>query len=38
LGLVLAWFFFFLIGDGLSALPDSFHNGTLWHVEWLDRK
>ena len=30
LGLVLAWFFFYLIGEALLALPTSFHQGTLW--------
>lgn len=26
----LAWFFFFLIGKGLLAIPTSFHEGTMW--------
>lgn len=30
LGLLLAWFFFYLIGEALLALPSSFHEGTLW--------
>jgi hypothetical protein len=29
-GLVLAWFFFYLIGEALLAIPSSFHDGTLW--------
>jgi len=29
-GLVLAWFFFYLIGEALLAIPTSFHEGTLW--------
>jgi hypothetical protein len=37
LGVLIVWFFFFLIGEGLLALPDSFHEGTLWHVRWMDR-
>jgi hypothetical protein len=38
LGILIAWFFFFLIGDGLLKLPDSFHEGTLWQVHWIDRE
>src|SRR5436190_4931215 len=30
LGLLVAWLFFYLIGDGLLSLPDSFHQGELW--------
>jgi hypothetical protein len=30
LGLLLAWFFFYLAGEKLLALPSSFHEGTLW--------
>ena len=36
LGLFLAWFFFYLIAQGLLSLPSSFHEGTLWHANWLD--
>jgi hypothetical protein len=36
--LVLAWFFFFLIGNGLLKIPTSFHEGTLWQVKWIDQK
>jgi hypothetical protein len=35
-GLLLAWFFFYLVGEGLLALPTSFHEGTLWHASRLD--
>jgi hypothetical protein len=35
-GLLLAWFFFYLVGESLLALPTSFHEGTLWQVRWLD--
>jgi hypothetical protein len=38
LGLLVTWFFFFLIGEGLLALPDSFHEGTLWRVHWIDKQ
>jgi hypothetical protein len=37
-GILLAWFFFFLIGEGLLKLPDSFHEGTLWQVHWIDKE
>jgi hypothetical protein len=33
LGLLIVWYFFFLIGSGLLKLPDSFHEGTLWQVQ-----
>jgi hypothetical protein len=36
--LLIAWFFFFLIGDALLRLPASFHEGTLWQVNWIDQK
>lgn len=37
-GILLAWFFFFLIGEGLLKLPASFHEGTLWQVHWIDKE
>jgi hypothetical protein len=30
IGILIAWFFFFLIGEILVRLPDSFHEGALW--------
>jgi hypothetical protein len=36
-GLLIAWFFFFLIGEGLLRIPASFHDGTIWHINWIDR-
>jgi len=30
LGLVIAWFFFYLLAELLLAIPSSFHEGTLW--------
>ncbi len=38
LGVLIAWFFFFLIGESLSRLPASFHEGTLWKVYSVDRE
>lgn len=32
LGLVVAWFFFYLVGEALVALPNEFHEGTLWQA------
>jgi hypothetical protein len=37
-GIVVAWFFFFLIGDALLKIPASFHEGTLWQADWIDKK
>jgi hypothetical protein len=30
--MLVAWFFFFLIGAGLLKLPAQFHEGTLWRA------
>jgi hypothetical protein len=38
LGLVLVWFFFYLIGEGLLALPTSFHESTVWKVNGWDKE
>lgn len=38
LGVIIAWFFFFLIGDALLRVPTSFHEGTLWQVPWIDKE
>jgi hypothetical protein len=38
LGVFLLWYVFYLIGEGLAALPDSFHQGTLWQVHWFERE
>ena len=38
LGLMLVWFFFYLLGESLLALPTSFHEGTLWQVKWWHSK
>src|SRR5437762_4752557 len=37
-GLVAAWFFFYLVGEALLSLPDSFHEGVLWQGGWLDKE
>jgi len=33
-GLLLAWFVFYTIGRMLLALPDSFHDGTMWQMDF----
>lgn len=38
LGVLIAWFFFFLIGEALVSLPDSFHEGTLWQVPFTEKE
>lgn len=38
LGILIVWYFFFLIGDSLLKLPDSFHAGTIWQVHWLNQE
>jgi hypothetical protein len=38
LGIVVGWFFFYLVAESLLALPNSFHEGTLWEVNWLDKE
>jgi hypothetical protein len=35
-GLVLAWFFFYLVGESLLSLPSAFHEGTLWQTGWME--
>src|SRR6266576_1384113 len=30
LGILAAWFLFYLIGEALLAMPASFHEGTIW--------
>jgi hypothetical protein len=37
-GLVLAWFFFYVLGESLLALPTSFHEGTLWQANPFDSR
>lgn len=31
-GLLIVWFFFFMIGSSLERLPSAFHAETLWHA------
>ena len=32
LSLLLAWFFFFAVGETLQRLPDEFHEGNIWQT------
>lgn len=36
LGIVLAWFFFFLVGESLLRLSSSFHATDVWQVPWIE--
>jgi hypothetical protein len=36
LSVLLLWFFFYWVGEGLLRIPTSFHEGSIWHVNWLD--
>jgi len=36
--ILIAWFFFFLIGEMLLKIPASFHDGTIWRVNWMDQQ
>jgi len=38
LGLLAAWFFFYLLGESLLSMPNAFHEGTLWKSNWLDEE
>ena len=35
-GILLVWYFFFLIGEGLLKIPTSFHDGSVWQAHWLN--
>jgi hypothetical protein len=37
-GILIAWFFFFLIGESLLRLPDAFHEGAVLRVPWGESK
>ena len=36
LGVLTAWLFFYFLGHSLLAIPDSFHEGTLWKSKFMD--
>ncbi len=33
-GIVLMWFFFYLVGWMLLSIPSSFHEGSIWRKDW----
>jgi hypothetical protein len=35
-GVLVAWLFFYWMGQTLLRLPSSFHDGTVWKGHWLD--
>jgi hypothetical protein len=38
LGILIVWFFFFVIGENLLRTPASFHEGEVWQVPWVDQE
>jgi hypothetical protein len=34
LGILIIWLFFYVVGRALVSLPSSFHEGTMWKIEW----
>jgi len=38
LGIFIVWFFFYLIGEGLLSMPDSFHESEIWNVNWIHKE
>lgn len=36
LGVLLSWFFFYLVGDILLSVPSAWHEGSVWRVRWFD--
>jgi hypothetical protein len=36
IGLLILWLFFFMLGQGLLALPTSFHEGAVWQSEYTE--
>jgi hypothetical protein len=37
-GILMAWFFFFLVGEYLQSRPNSTHKNAIWKVNWADEK
>ncbi|RJQ75999.1 MAG: rhomboid family protein [Desulfobacteraceae bacterium] len=33
-GMALLWYFFFLLGQILLAIPHAFHEGAIWQADW----
>ncbi len=37
-GYLLIWYAFYLVGLMLLSIPDNFHEGTMWGVDWWSEK
>jgi len=35
IGILVAWFFFFSIGETLLRIPTSFHDSSIWQAPWI---
>lgn len=35
-GILVAWFYFFIIGEGLLRIPASFHDTSVWRAPWVN--
>jgi hypothetical protein len=35
-GILVVWFFFFMIGESLLRLPASFHDTSVWQAPWIE--
>ena len=35
IGILVAWFFFFIIGEALLRIPTSFHDSSIWQAPWI---
>lgn len=33
-GFILAWIFFYYLGQMLLSIPSAFHEGAVWQAEW----
>jgi hypothetical protein len=38
IGILVVWFFFFVIGGKLAREPNTFHRQSLWRVPWIDQE
>ncbi len=37
-GVFISWLFFYWIAEGLLAIPDSFHEGTVWKTTFWEKE
>ncbi len=35
IGILVAWFFFFVIGEALLRIPTAFHDTSVWQAPWV---